>query len=90
MTNLIVIDGKTSGGPPPDMPDEAELHFDRAYREWMRALADYERPPHTEPETVTEAEAEALTAHVCDRFADAERQTSLAAGEHRPSAEAKI
>ena len=71
MTDLKVIDGK-----PGDTraPDERELQFDRAYSEYMAALAGCES--ETE-KCATEDETEVLRGQLSDRLSNAERQLIL-------------
>jgi hypothetical protein len=66
MTDLKVIDGKTS-----ETRDECERQFDRAYSEWISALAGYES---TTEKYATEDEAETLIGQLIDRLINAERQ----------------
>jgi hypothetical protein len=71
MTDLKVIDGRPGGTP---ATDERELQFDRAYSEYMAALAGYESKTE---KCATEDEAEVLRAQLSDRLIKAERQLIL-------------
>jgi hypothetical protein len=74
MTDLKVVDGKK--GEMPGTSDERELRFDRAYSEWVSALADIAKFNAGEYETPDD-DIDALNGQLCDRQAEVERRLIL-------------
>jgi hypothetical protein len=72
VTDLKVIDGKTSETPATS--DEHGLQFDRAYSEWMSALAGCECADCATEKCATEEEEETLRGQLSDRLINAEWQ----------------